>query len=101
MKKVARKDTVFLEGAHVSCAFTHLSRFFGKANCEKSRITLLKNGLKSLDISTWPSEVTMGFLSRKIPNSPDFYPGKIKSHFRPFPTKCLSFLSVFKLHYFL
>ena len=63
MKKVGLSDTVFLEGSQKLgvCIYAHFLSVFCTGKCEKSRKTLVENVLKSLDIKSWPSEVTMAW----------------------------------------
>ena len=65
MKKLAHTDTVFQEGSLKMCVeFVHLRVFpgwFWQGKLRKIAKNACQKGLKSLDISSSPSEVTMGW----------------------------------------
>ena len=114
MKKVGLSDTVFPEGSRRLCVervHLRVSPAFLQGNdCEKSRKTLGKNGLKSLHISISGmglnpgifAGLKIGDLSRTNPKIPRFSsrknPGKIPFNFRPFPENFLLFLCQLNLH---
>ena len=104
MKKIARSDTVVLEGSRKMCVESVHVRvspgFFGKANCENSRITLVKKWTK---ISRYfksairagygffyPEKTKIpGFLSRKNPMPLSRIPDKV-FHFSLYLTFTIS-----------
>ena len=96
MKKIARSDTVVLEGSRKMCVESVHVRvspgFFGKANCENSRITLVKKWTKISRYFKSAIRAGYGFFYPEKSQNPGILSRKNHILFSPIPDK-VSFIS--------